>query len=233
MIRLTDSLLENNSIENLNLSFCEVGEKGIVYFSSFLNTTKKLKFLDLSNNQFNQQSTISFTNSLSVNKTIKNLNLSSCRLEDQSIVYLAESFESNYTLNSVDISSNLLTDQGIQFIVYSLFKNDSILRIDFSFNKFSQNTSQQIHFLLHSNTPWSPDSHFLNSEPFKDSIFSFLLALKLIYKSSLLKIPKFVVYEIIKRVNRKAFFSQLEYHHHSMESQEESLELDDDLSDTE
>ena len=47
-------------------------------------------------------------------------------------------------------------------------------------------------------TEWTPDTHCLFSTSFKSSVFGFVCCLKLVHKKNNLKIPKFILYEIVK-----------------------------------
>ena len=48
---------------------------------------------------------------------------------------------------------------------------------------------------------WSPQTHHLMEKSFRKSVVQFLLILKRNQKKTNLKIPKFVIYEILKKIN--------------------------------
>ena len=50
------------------------------------------------------------------------------------------------------------------------------------------------------NLGWSPESHRYFGENFKNRVKNFLLILKRNQKETRIKIPKFVLFEIIKRI---------------------------------
>jgi hypothetical protein len=64
-----------------------------------------------------------------------------------------------------------------------------------------------IEYLLKCNEKWSTKTHHNCSSFFKQAVHTFLLCMKRNQMQTKLKIPKFVVFEILKFVDRKSFFS--------------------------
>jgi hypothetical protein len=88
-----------------------------------------------------------------------------------------------------------------------LFENKSIIKLDIfcDVNFISHENFIIIKFLTHCNMPWTSERHYNQSNSFKKAIYTFLFCLQQKQKQSKLKIPKLVLFEIIKAVNRKAF----------------------------
>jgi hypothetical protein len=66
---------------------------------------------------------------------------------------------------------------------------------------------QKFEYLLKCNQKWSPEIHSECSKSFKQTIQTFLLCMKCNQNKTKLKIPKFVLFEIIKVIDQKSFFS--------------------------
>ena len=65
---------------------------------------------------------------------------------------------------------------------------------------------EKLEYLLNCNLEWKPDDHLSFSEYFKKNIFTFVCCLKRIEKKLPFKFGKFVLFEMIKKIDRKSFF---------------------------
>jgi hypothetical protein len=63
--------------------------------------------------------------------------------------------------------------------------------------------------MLESNLVWNTENHKLLHEQIQKIIFLYILCLKDKQKTLLFKIPKFILYELIKKIDRKSFLEIL------------------------
>jgi hypothetical protein len=86
--------------------------------------------------------------------------------------------------------------------------NSSLTTIGLYGNSY-KNTEiyRQVEFLITCNVEWNPQSHSYLFEEFYSFFFEFLICLTIKQKQFNMKIPKFVLFEIIKRIDRKDLFS--------------------------
>ena len=145
--------------------------------------------------------------------------------------YLHDSLANNSSLEILNLSFNDLGSHGLQFLCHSLHKNKFLRHIILHFNNFGKNDHkkiisllkincslenlslvnvpfdlQSINFLLQCNRPWCSPQSFHFSPPFNSILFTFVSCLKLVQKCFFFSIPKFILYEIIKWVDRKSFY---------------------------
>jgi len=142
-----------------------------------LKNNKSLLSLDLTGNDIkNKKTLVEISDSLKYNHTIKDLKLE--LLDDL-----------NFSLNTCDDNNNMLFNE---------INEESFSELDIIRRKSL--------FLLQSNLEWTPYLHTtLKCDPFDQSLLTFLLILKYIFNLTKIKIPKFVVYEIIKSIERKSY----------------------------
>ena len=100
------------------------------------------------------------------------------------------------------LSFNKIDDETLVPLLIDLLKtNDSL--IDVSVRK-----DEKLNYLLNCNLEWKPDHHLhYSSKQFKKNVFAFVCCLKRIEEKLPFKFGKFVLFEMIKKIDRKSFFS--------------------------
>jgi len=68
---------------------------------------------------------------------------------------------------------------------------------------------QQTKTLLDCNVMWRAEQHIYQPPEFKSTILMFMKCLKVWQKLTRIKIPKFIIFEILKFIDRKTFVSKL------------------------
>ena len=116
---------------------------------------------------------------------------------------LSEALKVNNSLKEINIRRKYFYKKEVGLLVEAAFKNNSL-------NKISLNCDpsilEKINFLLSCNLEWNCSIHNSLFPEFNCSIFVFLLCLNEIHNFLQFKIPKFVLFEIFKKIDRKSFF---------------------------
>lgn len=149
MIPITDKLLTNTSITELNLSENFIENEGLEVLAKAIG---RLKVLNLGNNEFTDASPLTavlstntvlrdlaigdnficdnigkeFGKILSVNTTLKSLNLESCSLNCMDI---SDGLRKNNTLTSINVGFNDIDIDGLKIIMDSIRNNYSLTNI--------------------------------------------------------------------------------------------------------
>ena len=137
---LARALAVNSTLEALNISKNNIGDKGIGHIATGLLTNTTLKILDISNcvqtvwlpehlntgggNHMNGR--IQFCTVLQTNTTLKTLDFYCCGISDLLAESLARALEVNSSLEELIIFDNNISDNSIAHIAKSLQKNNTL-----------------------------------------------------------------------------------------------------------
>ena len=175
-----DHLGNNNTLTHLDISKnIYVGEEGINVLSKLLKSNSSLKILKIDSSDFE-------------------------------VTELLENFCDSLKLNSSLNELFLFDFQEISNEIFGIFKNTllvnhSIFKIyfDCEYNSYLD----KIEYLTDCNRVWKPDLHHsLSTKSFHQIVFSFLCCVKKKEDNLNFKIGRFVIFEIIKRIDRKILF---------------------------
>ena len=228
-----DFLQSNKSVEELDLSENNIADFGLECLSNYLLSNISLKSLNLSHNKRIGQKGIKFlSKSLQKNRKLENLNLCNSNLKDKKLEYLSEMLMFNRNIKFLNIKHNNFGQHGISSLCEALKINSTIedlffreffkknkdysqhyllyidaLKVNNSISKTDMNDQHSyVKYLINCNKQWTIKKHKNSSINFKNGVFVFILCLKLIEKNLQFKLGKFIVFEMIKRINRKAYF---------------------------
>ncbi|CAG8530551.1 26490_t:CDS:2, partial [Gigaspora margarita] len=167
----------NKTLENLDLSNCNLSPKVVEKLKKFLITSKKLKSLNLSSNNLAYQSERIISEVLTKNKSLKILNLSSNKISSSiesldkdtktslsgrykykydmsralKVNNLAEAIRKNKTLKKLDLSSNYIRLEAGRNIARALTNNKFITELNFSDNDIVHELSEFLITILLNN----------------------------------------------------------------------------------
>ena len=141
---LARALEVNSTLEELNISYNDIGDKGIGHIGTALlnNTTLKILnisecvssvphlYTDTSSNHMN--SSVHICTALQTNTTLKTLNFSFCNISHLEAELLARALAVNSSLEELDISNNNIGDKGIGHIATALVTNTTLKTLDIS-----------------------------------------------------------------------------------------------------
>ena len=198
------SLNQNHSLKTLDLSKNQLSDSGLENLQLLSNNTSLLK-LELYHNEITSDG-IKFLSFISSNKHLKELDLSFNKIDNMGVRNLFKYLKYNKSLTKINLSGNNLNDFVLEKIKKTLKTNNSLTTINLNRKKFqNQILLNEIKDLLQCNLDWDVKIHKNFNENFKKSVFFFCTVLKYFEKRNKIKIPKFVVFEIIKQVDRKSF----------------------------
>ena len=183
-LNLGFGIYDNNTLEELNLSFNNINNESIQYLDKIIIHLKNLKTINLSANDIIQNGVSSFLVMLKrlyrENKTkLENLVLNKCALDNSSLYELGELLKSKYcklkrlylNINNIPSNTNILK---------KLKKNKNLTEVYLNKNNFNNDNTDDIMRII-SNT------HIQNLYLFKNKIFSFNDILRIIYRTRIVK----------------------------------------------
>ena len=208
-----------------------INEDGFIYLSEALKINSTLRFLDLFYNDFNNNSALHFSESLKVNNSLKSIFLCDTQMSDLGLKNFCGGLNQNTYLKHINISWNEISQTGAEFFCNFLKSNHSLKEISIKIGSMNSNILGLLHealrinscieilktndldddemgeiqFFLSCNKPWTTQLHSTLLDPFKSCVESLLLVLKFYEKTNRIKIPRFVIFEIIKMIDRKSF----------------------------
>ena len=201
--RLGQALSVNSTLTEIHLGFNYFIGKDLKFLK--LKENSSLINLDLSNSSLGDIGFKILCEDLRFNSSLKVLNISGCDFGGKVLILLSQFLKVNCCLVELNMHGTEFKEDDMSSIIDSLKVNCSLTKFGFNFKIFSnKKIEKQILFLLNCNEGWSPEFHYLSNQIFKDSIFSFLLCLK----RSNSKVTKFVLFEIIKKIDRKIYFEK-------------------------
>jgi hypothetical protein len=114
-----------------------------------------------------------------------------------------ECLKYNHSLTELNCNNPIFIESpSSDYLKECLKKNDTLTCVSIWDDRLQNN----INPLLNCNIQWNHTNHKkLTFAPFQDAVRTFLFCLKINQKQTKLKIPKFVLFEIIKKINRKSF----------------------------
>ena len=197
---LCHSLQSNHSIVKLDLDQCDISVEILEILCNFIASHKTLKHLSLSDNPLGDQGIQMLSHSLRLNTTLESLNINNTEYKMNCIEKFLYSLHSNFSLKKIIFTE---TNEFFPLLFHFLKINKSVIDVNPSFM-----IDPVIGYLVQSNKEWKPSEHSAFPHHFKEVVFSFVCCLKIFEKKNLLfKFGKFVFFEMIKRIDRKAFLN--------------------------
>jgi hypothetical protein len=206
---LCEALKSNSTLLYLSIAENPIGDKGIKYLSKVLKSNSTLTDLIIGENNFGLKGINHLCEALKSNCSLEFIEFYRTEIGAKGIERLSKSLESNNSLVSICLNKTTF-EQGIECLKKSLRLNSNLSEIligCLSLTNGDYIIPEEIVYYLETNKiKWSLESHNLCFNSFKQAIHTFLLCMKRIQFKTKLKIPKFVLFEIIKFVDRKSFF---------------------------
>ena len=178
------ALLSNSTLTSLNLSKNELFNDSLKMLLDFLSNNRTLRELDISFNSFKLFSKNSISQFLSQNSTLTGLNLKHNKLKEICLKYLPDSLKTNSTLKKLYLDEISFQDKQLK---------------------------KEIKVLVQNNQQWNPTIHSSLYKAFRVSIFTFLLCLKVYQKICEFKVPKYMLFDIIRRTEIISFYKKWDF----------------------
>ena len=143
---------------------------------------------------------------LKKNQTLESIDLSINKIGENGANFLSESIKYNSSLTEIYMSCNRINLEGAKMILESLKLNSTLIKLLILNNKFHSNyIFHQFEFYTKCNESWNTSLHIDLTCSFKSSVYTWLLVAKFFERKLVFRIPKFILFEIIKKIDRKSF----------------------------
>ncbi|XP_075250689.1 dynein regulatory complex subunit 5-like isoform X2 [Convolutriloba macropyga] len=144
-------MLNHPNLEELDLSFNKIGDKGARAVGKLINNSKITR-LNLLDNQIGHQGMAAIAHALKKPTALKHLNLRLNRLGDEGAQSLCVSLLDNSTVETLNIAANDITEQTSQFIAQLIVSNNTLCELDLSCNQLGTDGGKQLQEAMESNT---------------------------------------------------------------------------------
>ena len=129
VVHIAESLKCNHSLLKLNLSDCDISEKGGKAIGDALMVNRSLQVLDLYNNPISA-GVVHIAESLKQNDSLQEINLSNCGISEEGCMAIGDALMANRSLQVLDLRNNAIS-VGVVHIAESLKHNHSLLEVRF------------------------------------------------------------------------------------------------------
>ena len=126
--------LSHTSLQEIDISYCGIGEEGMATLSSALKTNATLKCLNTCGNHFGDKGAFHLAEALS-HTSLQEIDISDCGIEEEGMVALSLALKTNTTLEQLDISENNGGGESIIALSSALSNNTTLKQLDISKNK--------------------------------------------------------------------------------------------------
>ncbi|CAK1545079.1 unnamed protein product [Leptosia nina] len=132
---LGEMLIENVTLEELNLQGCRIGPEGLKRLLAHIHINKGLRTLNLCKNKLGDKGTEYLAKALFLGANIFNINLSYNGLGPNSLYPLCEAFETHNKLRSVDLSwNNIMSGNAVFSICQKFAQNENFEYLNLAWN---------------------------------------------------------------------------------------------------
>jgi len=150
---LVDGIIYNTSLKDLRLSGCALGTDGVISLCRGFQHNKVLKHLDLSSNEITVDGAATLALILtSDDNHLVSLNLSRNQIGSHGSSVISEALKSNTNLQSLWLSYNRIFDTGVDEVANALRVNATLKHLYFDHNYITRNGAAAIGASLFSNS---------------------------------------------------------------------------------
>eukprot|EP00985_Skeletonema_marinoi_P000870 scaffold355_cov161-Skeletonema_marinoi.AAC.3 len=119
-------LIENSTIEDIDLETNHIGNEGTKALAEALKYNNTLTRLNLADNEISDSGARALAAALKVNSSLQDLRLGFNRITDKGAVAMAEALQENSTLNALSLDGNKIGERGAEALLNSLQQNDNL-----------------------------------------------------------------------------------------------------------
>ena len=132
VVHIAESLKQNDSLREINLSDCDISVKGGEAIGDALMVNRSLQVLDLRDNPISA-GVVHIAESLKRIRSLLKINLCNCGLTEKGAESLAISLKENNSLQTLILRGNYLSDGGAAHIADGLRHNNCLKKLDISY----------------------------------------------------------------------------------------------------
>ena len=144
--------LESNSIKNLNVAKCSLGNDSAYILGDCLSSNESIKKLNISGNKISDVGFQSFVNIFSHNSNIESLDCSINLITDLSARNFVKNIRYNHILKKINFFDNQLTNVIGNLFLEILETNKTLRSINLLLNKVQLKTMEEINKILKANS---------------------------------------------------------------------------------
>ncbi|CAF4957621.1 unnamed protein product [Pieris macdunnoughi] len=135
---LGEILIENITLEELNLHGCRIGPEGLKRLIANLHINKSLRTLNLCKNKLGDKGLEYLAKSIFLGADIVDINLSYNELGPDSLTSLCDAFETHNKLKCIDLSwNNIMSANAVFSLCQKFAQNEAFEYINLSWNSLS------------------------------------------------------------------------------------------------
>ena len=123
--------LSHTSLQEIDISHCDIGEEGMVALSSALKTNTTLKCLNACWNRFGDEGAFHLAKALS-HTSLQEIDISCCGIGEEGMVALSSALKTNTTLKCLNACESRFGDKGAFHLAEAL-SHTSLQEIDISY----------------------------------------------------------------------------------------------------
>ena len=155
-------IINNKSLKYLNLTNCNLQDKGITIIAKALQATTAIKYLFLSSNPISNAVSPEIALAVCRNCKLKCLGFSHCRLQEKGLMIIAQALCETSSLKHFDLSHNGITDKAASVIASAISNNTTMQYLDFSFCTWQENGITTLQEVINK-LPIIKEAYFNNS----------------------------------------------------------------------
>ena len=130
---LPNIIIQNKSLQLLNLAYCHLKENGLVAITRALQMITSLKHLYLGSNCITNAASLEIALVVSTNCKLQSLSLCNCGLQETELMVIAQALHDISSIKHLDLSHNNITDRAATVIASAIANNAAMKYLDFSF----------------------------------------------------------------------------------------------------
>ena len=163
---LSKSLVTNDVLSNLDLSYYGLSSDGCIYIGEGLKKNQALRVLDLSVNKFGPKGAANLFKCNGSLGCVESLNLARNDILDFGLINLSKQLMHNHTLRKLDLSNNGLTYTSLNRLLQAMQADCHVEHLSLSHNKLNSSCRDLLINFIRSLTHIS--SLDISGNPFKD-----------------------------------------------------------------
>ena len=145
---LPNIIIQNKSLQFLNLAYCHLKENGLVAITKALQMITSLKHLYLGSNCITNAASLEVALVVSKNCKLQSLSLCNCGLQETELMVIAQALHDILSIKHLDLSHNNITDRAATVIASAIANNATMKYLDFSFCTWQKTGITVIHQVI-------------------------------------------------------------------------------------
>ena len=130
-------------LEELYISYNELGDQSAKLLSNGIKTTKTLRVLDIGHNNIGPSGTVAIVSALTNNTSLKKLWMSHNKVGQDGATAFAKAIANNKTLKALSLNDDTMDEKSAMIIMKSLHHNDTITGLSLCFELYTNDSVKE------------------------------------------------------------------------------------------